>query len=1317
MRNLSLGSLFFIFGFSVSAQIGTPASSLAVNTATLKQSNIVRSSLSDTVFFPLHLLGASYDIYKKNLPFFVVHHATPFEETAVPEMQIKRINVVGEPHASVIKKHYLNYLSNKFELKRIEATARRTNLNQYHLIPFRLNELNQIEELVEYSINWKFVTNSNAGARGAAPFKNNSVLATGNWYKIAIPRSGIYRLNRNFFSNIGINPSEIDPRNIRIYGNGGKMLPELNSEFRIDDLEENAIKVIGESDGVFDNSDYVLFYGQGVNDWRFDPASNLKFKVTKNLYSDSSYYFINVDLGRGKRILNPSGNVANANVSADSYDYYNFHEVNVVNFGKSGRDFFGEYFDVTNSYTFNWDDGHFVVGDTLVTEVALVAAGTVGTEFLITGNGNNFKVTTGAVSGNLYSDYAAPGKAVNTVLNNNNIVLSINVSKLTARNLGWLDKLTVNCRRRLNLGSKQFNFRDTRTVGAGKVASFTINTPLNAQLLVWDVSNPLSPLEQQLTTTPSTANFIVGTEALKEFCVAPTNDFLTPTFVGKITNQNLHSLTQADYIIVTHPLFVNEAKRLAVFHQKNDGLTYAIATVEEIYNEFSSGRQDIVAIRDFVRMLYSRNLGPNGKPVKYLLLMGDGSFNNMNRSLVNNSNLIPTYQSHNSLSSTQSIATDDFYGMMDPWEGYNAEREGRIDIGIGRFTCRTVSEVRAVIAKIEHYSSVDGNFQLKALDPENCNTLNEGTMGDWRNWLLFLGDDEDSGLHMIQSDDLSAVVNAINPGYNADKIFLDAYQRFSTPGGPRYPDASADFVRRIKKGALIFNYTGHGGEVGLTAERMIDIDIINALDNFNKLPLFITATCEFSRYDDPGRTSAGELCLLNPKGGAIALFTTCRLAYSGPNYTLNKVTLEKLFTPLPNGEMPTLGEAIQLTKADPITQTQYYTNFHLLGDPALRLSFPKEQVVTSIVNNMPVSQTISDTLGALAKITISGYVADKAGNKLTNFNGVAFPTVFDKEVKVSALMNTPSSAYNYDDIVYGNATGPFKPFQFNSQKNILYRGKALVTNGDFSFTFIVPKDISFAIGPGKISYYATDGVKDAQGYYGNLMVGGASKNGIIDNEGPSVSLYLNDKNFINGGLTSEKPVLYADLIDSSGINTLGSGIGHDISVILDENTAKPTILNDYYEANLNSYQSGRVRYPFSSLSEGEHRLSFRVWDIQNNSSVVHTDFIVAKSAELALKHVLNYPNPFTTRTKFFFEHNQACNPLKVNIQVYTVSGKLVKTIQENVVCEGFRPEGINWDGRDDFGDKLARGVYLYKLSIIDVENKKAEKIEKLVILN
>jgi hypothetical protein len=1300
---LSFPALFLLF--VLSSHSGTAQDFKDITPA--RSTNIFRSSNADSVFLKIELLNAFYEPLKNNLPYYLASKTTQYDVTASAKLLIKKTQIVGEPNAAIIRNNFGKYLGTDFQLEALESLSRNENLNQYKIIPFRITSSNQIEELVAYDIEWTTGPNNNHKALAAASnFKQNSVLATGNWYKIGITRDGVYRINRSFLANLGINVSTLDPKKIRIYGNGGRMVPELNKAPRIDDLEENPILVVGESDQVFDNTDYILFYASGTNEWKKTNAlSGLKYNVTMNRYSDTSFYFITTDLGDGKRIQQKPSLSLSANVQTDSYDYYNFHEDNVINFGKTGRDFYGELFDVNTSYRFSWNDGDFVLNDSIGIEATLLGLHSETSNYSVEGNGVSFPLATSGISGN-YPPYAASSTATGWGMNNNPTEVGITASRLTKGGRGWIDKIVFNVRRYIKINGRQFNFRDSRISRPGNICAYTVNNPALAQVQIWNVTNPTDPFLQEYSTSGTTMSFIASADSLNEYCVVPSTDQMIPVYVGKVPNQNLHALQKATYVIVTHPLFIKEAQRLAAFHAENEGLSYAIATTEQIYNEFGGGKQDISAIRDFIRMLYSRNANVADK-VKYVLLMGDGSYNNKVRSLVNNSNLIPTYQSIKSLSATESIATDDFYGLMDPNEGANAENSGDLDIGIGRFTCKSVNEVKGIVDKIIHYYAKDANFQANTATPENCNNLNESPMGDWRNWLLFLADDGDYALHMEQSDSLAGEVKKYAPVYNSDKIFLDAYQRFSTPGGSRYPDAAEDYKKRMKKGALIFNYTGHGGEVGLTAERLIDIDLINNLDNYNKLPLFITATCEFSRYDDPGRTSAGELSLIHPKGGAIALMTTSRLAFASANLSLNLPLLKYMFKKLPDGTNPRLGDVIRLTKKE-LGQNFMQANFHLLGDPALMLAYPDYKVSTSHINNVPVSASKSDTLSALKKITVTGFVTDTAGNKLTGFNGLVYPSVFDKEANVTSLLNDPGSEW-------GQGTG--KPFVFRLQKNMLYRGKARVVNGDFSFTFIVPKDISFAPGIGKISYYATNGTQDAHGHYTNIIVGGDQTNATPDDMGPQVTMFLNDKNFVPGNLTNEKPVFYADLIDSSGINTVGTGLGHDISVVLDENASKPIILNDFYEADLNSYQSGRVRYPFDKLSEGEHRLSFKVWDIHNNSSTVYTDFIVAESAELALKQVLNYPNPFTTKTKFMFQHNQACNPLKVTIQVYTVTGKIVKTIQQSILCEGYRPEGIEWDGRDDFGDKLGRGVYIYRLAILDINNKKAEKIERLVILN
>jgi hypothetical protein len=647
--------------------------------------------------------------------------------------------------------------------------------------------------------------------------------------------------------------------------------------------------------------------------------------------------------------------------------------------------------------------------------------------------------------------------------------------------------------------------------------------------------------------------------------------------------------------------------------------------------------------------------------------------------------------------------------MMDDNEGDMVS--GLVDIGVGRFPVRSKAEAEAVTNKMEHYYKRNFSFNANATESSCSIASNDYPQGDWRNRLCFTADDEDGNLHESQADGLANSL-AADKDYNVNKIFVDAYVQVSTPGGDRYPDAATDINTSFEKGCLIWNYTGHGGEVGLGAERFVEISQILGWKNINNLPLMVTATCEFSRFDDPDRTSAGELCLLNAEGGAIGLLTTARVAFSDKNAALNAAFFSHAITPMTNGKMPHIGDLYRLTKIDINSPSaggfnSLYMNFVILGDPALKLAYPEQRVYTSSVNSQPVTSTSSDTLKALSKITVTGFIGDKAGNKLTTFNGVVFPTVFDKANTITTLSNDPPAP--------GFQGSPVTTFTL--QKNNIYKGKSTVVNGDFSFTFLVPKDISYNYGIGKISYYAHNGVHDAQGFYDKIIIGGSNPNAVVDNQGPTINLYMNDEKFVSGGTTNENPKIYAVVSDSSGINTIGTGIGHDAVAVIDATSSKPIILNDYYVADLNTYQKGKIRYPFNELSEGNHSLSVKIWDVQNNSSTAYTDFIVTKQAELALTHILNYPNPFTTKTKFFIEHNQCCTSLKVMVQIYTITGKVVKSINQTINDGGFRLDGIEWDGRDEFGDKLARGVYIYRVSVTDNNKKKAEKIEKLVILN
>ena len=495
------------------------------------------------------------------------------------------------------------------------------------------------------------------------------------------------------------------------------------------------------------------------------------------------------------------------------------------------------------------------------------------------------------------------------------------------------------------------------------------------------------------------------------------------------------------------------------------------------------------------------------------------------------------------------------------------------------------------------------------------------------------------------------------------------------------------------------NYVGHGGVFGWCKERVLTFDDINKWENKDKLPLFITATCEFGPYDQEGEFTAGERVYFSKNGGAIALVTTVRLVYSDRNEEINKNFLNKIFEAESEGEV-VLGDVLLRAKNISLTGDGN-RKFTLLGDPALILGFPKQKIVTTEINNISLPSSFQDTIKALSLVKIKGEIQDRNSNLLNGFNGDLAVKVFDKSKKIETLENDPDSG----------------PFTFNLQKNVLFNGRTKVVNGTFEVTFLAPKDMDYSYGNGKISYYAQNENEDAGGFFDEITIGGIADTIITDNEGPVIDLFLGDRAFMEGGLTNDEPKLIADLSDENGINTSGNGIGHDITVILDENTKNTIILNDFYKGGLGDFTKGEIIYPFSKLSAGRHTITLKAWDNLNNSGKASTEFFVAESAELALKNILNYPNPFSSLTHFAFEHNKPGDGLVIKIEIYSIAGRLVKTIEAVDNGVGNRFDNIEWDGLDDFGDPLGNGLYIYKLSVRDSSGKIIEKTQKLVILN
>ncbi|MFT4523976.1 MAG: hypothetical protein ACI85F_000117 [Bacteroidia bacterium] len=1187
-----------------------------------------------------------------------------------------------------------------------DMISAKQHLTRLRIVPLRRNQVTgTIEKLTRFNLNESIVGVSASRSSSAAGFASSSKLAGGSWYKISVAEDGIYNITYSDLEALGMDPSSIDPRKISLYGNGGGMVPIINGEERLDDLQENAIIVTGESDGDFDSDDKIVFYGQGPHRWtEADSNSCMAFHHIKHLYSEKTFYFLKVGSGNGKRVQNQVNADTPHNTVATSFDDYGFFESDEHNLLKSGREWYGQVLDITTSQSLSFGFVNRITAEPIKLRTRVVSR-SIGTpssfQFNVNG-GNEFTVTPGSVTGEYYQKFAETVISCQEIITGSSSVsIDLEFNKAVSNAQGWLDHVEVNVRRNLTYSGSEVLFRDSRSVGVGNITEFRLaNT--SSSVLLWDVTDPTNVKRQVVEQNGSIQTFALSTESVRQFASFNGAGYRSVELEGGVENQNLHGLSQANMIIVAHPDFVTEADRLADFHRNSEkrSLSVHVVSPEEIYNEFSSGAQDICAIRDFMRMFYERAGSNPSNMARYLLLFGDASYDYKDV-LDGNTNFVPTFESYESMLPTRSYASDDYFGMLDPSEGHwTASSADALDIGVGRFPVRTLEDATGVVDKILRYEEVNAAGSSIGGQEECINGVGSAVVApDWRNRVVMIADDEDGNMHFNQADELADTIQSRYPEYNLTKIYLDAYVQVSTPGGQRYPEVQVDLNNNIEKGALIVNYTGHGGELGWTHERVLGISDINAWSNASNLPAFVTATCEFSRYDDPSRVSAGELVLLNPNGGGIALFTTSRLVYSAPNFNLNMKFYQNLFNEQLWGD-PTMGDVIRMTKVAAGSDVNN-RNFSLLGDPAQRLAYPEHDVSTLTVNGLSVTTTI-DTLSALELVSVSGkLVNSETGANMTNFNGVIYPTVFDKETTATTLGNDPSSY----------------PAPFKVRKSLVFRGKASVTDGSFQFQFVVPRDIAYNFDFGRFSYYAENETTNANGYSHDFIIGGSSSDVVLDGVGPDVQLYMNDEQFAYGGTTDENPLLLAVVVDSNGINTVGNGIGHDLTAVLDENSGNTINLNDFYQSDMDSYQSGRISYPFSELSEGVHSLKVKVWDVHNNSSEAFTEFVVSESANLALNHVLNYPNPFTTRTSFYFEHNQACNDLAVQVQVFTVSGKLVKTINETVHNDGFHGDPIDWNGLDDYGQKIGKGVYVYNLKVSTPDGQVAEQLEKLVILN
>ncbi|NVO84552.1 type IX secretion system sortase PorU [Hymenobacter terrestris] len=1197
----------------------------------------------------------------------------------------------------------------------VAGTEARQPVTLLRLQPLRRNpQTGQAERLVSFGYTYS-TTASRPGA--TRTYARTSVLSQGEWFKIGVPTNGVFKLDKATLRSFGL--ENFDPARLRLFGNAMGTLPQPNSAYRPDDLVENAIQFVGNNNATFDNDEYFLFYARGPHTWSREGLST-RFRHQLNPYTDTAYYFLTVGTPAGRRVAPAPAVSGTPGARISMFTDRQFYERDLLNLKKTGRTWVGEAFSGRPEQTFTLPVADLVPGSTTQITSAVVAASAAATVFQPSVNGQalpaqvvpGFSCTGG---GYCYPEAANTNRSIlayqvpATSPTELKITLSFNSGSDPGAQ-GYLDYLEVNARRQLRLNGGLLQFRSLENLQPNAISQFELGNAAGAT--IWDVSNPRRPA----AVAAANGTFLARTDTIREFVAFTGTEFPAPRGFGKVANQNLHALNldgRLDLVIVAHPRFLQEANKLAAHRSSHDGLNAQVVNVLQIYNEFGSGGQDVTAIRDLMKMVYDRNTSGRRQ---YLLLFGDASYDykadptnkvdelptwwpsrqpaNANQT---NQNFVPVYESEESFDLVMgnrpngqglTYSSDDYYGLLDDSEGawLPGSSNELLDVAVGRLPVSTAEQAARVTQKLIDYDSPAG-------------------YGKWRNRLTFLSDDGDNNLFVYYSEELTNPLDTLAAArsYNVYKLYLDLFPQVQLAAGERSPAAEKAVDEAFEQGSLLINYIGHGGPISLAQEQIITKTSIGNLKNATRPTFMFTGTCDFSTYDDPNLTSAGEQSLIDVKGGAIGLLTTTRVVYADRNQALAVAFFNDLFQPRSDGMMPRIGD-VCLTAKNIAVIGDNNRNYALLGDPSMRLAYPEQTVALTEIDGKPVTQAMPDTLKALQQVTLKGEVR-RGGQLNPAFAGTANVQVFEKQATVKTLGN--------EDV----------PQAVQLRENILYDGPASVQGGKFSLQFVVPKDINYSVGLGKISLYAADPTNrtDAQGQR-LVPIGDVAPLTARDTIAPRISLFMDNEQFVSGGLTGLNPTLLAVLRDASGINTAGTGIGHDLTLTLDGDASKVLVLNSSYTAKTDSFQVGRVRYELKDLTPGPHELRLKAWDTWNNSAEQRLEFIAAPTDKLALQHVLNYPNPFARNTTFHFDHNRSGQDLDIQVQIFSVAGRLVRTLQGTALGSGSHVSALSWDGRDEYQDQLARGVYVYRVTVrtraangTDIST--ASKYEKLVLLN
>ena len=1093
---------------------------------------------------------------------------------------------------------------------------------------------------------------------GIHSYAERSVLADGHWVKIRVSESGVCRMSFSELRSAGLEPSQV-----RVFGYGGAQKEQDFSKPNIDDLPQVPVYV---------GEDYILFYVQGPISWTYNGS---RFAHTRNTYSDFGYYLLSDDAG--DMLLFPEAEtVSGSPTDVTYYSYYQVQDEDSVNLidrtgvSGGGRTFYGEQFAAGQTRTFTFSTP-YANGDNSSVYIDMAAnAATTSTVKAKLNNTSSKSIYISSIPDH-YTFGVAGTISMNGASEEQNQRVTIQFVNSNASALAWLNYIEITTPSELVMTGSYMGIRSLVNRNTTNPVRFLLrNTTASTQ--IWDVTD-LAAIQRMPTTMVDDQLAWVGTQAdgVHEYIAVNTDGtkFVQAEVVGEVKNQNLHALSNIDYIIICPEGYEDVSEDLAKAHEAKQAITYAIVTDQQVYNEFSSGTPDATAYRWLMKMLYDRAKNGIGQQPRWLLLMGHGTFDN--RKLLRNSgtSLLLTYQSKNSVNEIKAYATDDYFAYLDDNEG-TIDTQGRMDIGVGRLPVESLDEARTTVDKLIQY------------------IRNEQT-GKWKNQLVYLADDGENGTHTETAEKSAELVRIKNPDFIVHKIFLDAYPQEVNASGESYPLAKNRVLNLLKNGVLFFNYSGHGGYNAITNESILNLKDIAGMTNKNQA-FWLFATCNFAQCD-AGKRSAAETAVLNPKGGAIGILAATRTVYASQNTNLNRSVCDTLFghSDVFHYDM-TLGEAISIGK-NLLGSDENKLAYVLLGDPCMRLNYPTDYHVETL--------TEMDTLNALSVQHVEGRIIDEDLNTVSDFNGKVDITIYDKMQSIPTRDND-------------NAGGDPRVIAYNDYPNTIFSGATDVKDGLFNYTFMVPKDIRYNFDNGRIVYYAVtaDSLETAEavGHFEQFIIGGTGSTVAIDTIGPEMEIYLNSPAFRNGDKTYATPRFFANLYDKNGINTAGAGIGHDLMLIIDDDPKMIYSLNEYFTSANNSYQAGQVSYLMEELANGPHSLTFRAWDLLNNSTTKSLNFIVEAGLDPSIYNVTTYPNPVQQSgvVHLIVNYDQPDELIETEVYLYNTAGQMVYSHKQD------NPDAVSIN-LPSLG--LNTGVYIYSVKIKSASSKYSTTSGKIIV--